>query len=217
MAPSSHDRYVIKVCGVTTEADALAASEAGATAIGLNFYRRSPRYITPEAASKISVVLPPSVLRVGVFVSPVEEDVFRIAAEGHLDVVQIHGSFVAENLTGLRVWKAVAVDAAFASESLLQQNVEAFLLDAPTAGYGGSGRTFEWSRIGAMTAPFLLAGGLDASNVSEAISRVKPWGVDACSRLESAPGKKDIKKLRDFVEAAERGFAALERIGELVR
>ena len=156
-------------------------------------------------------------LRVGVFVNPAEEEVFRIVAEAHLDVVQVYGSFTVEKLTGLRVWKAAAVDAAFAPEALPNRNVEAFLLDTPTAGYGGSGQTFEWSRISAMAAPFPLAGGLDASNVGAAISLVKPWGVDACSRLESAPGKKDAKKLRDFVKAAEHGFAALERVGELVR
>lgn len=217
MAQFSHSRYVIKVCGVTTEEDALAASEAGATAIGLNFYRRSPRYVTPDVASKISSVLPPSVLRVGIFVSPAKGEVDRIAAEAGLDVVQIHGDAPVENMSGLRVWKAAAVDEAFSPEKLSLQKVEAFLFDTPATGHGGSGRTFAWERVLGIEVPFLLAGGLDASNVAAAISKVKPWGVDACSRLESSPGRKDAKKVRDFVEAAERGFAALERVGELVR
>jgi phosphoribosylanthranilate isomerase len=212
--PQSHHRYIIKVCGVTTEEDALAATEFGATAIGFNFYPRSPRHITLAQASQIGRNLPEYVWRVGVFVNPTAADLQRIAGEIPLDVVQIHGAFPSEQLGDLRVWRAVPVDSTFAPAVLTDENIEAYLLDAPTPLYGGSGTTFDWSRVKGMTAPFLLAGGLDPSNVGAAISLVRPWGVDACSALESEPGKKDHQKLRDFIEAAERAFEALDEIVE---
>jgi phosphoribosylanthranilate isomerase len=216
MTPPFQKTRVIKICGIKTEEEALAAAEAGATAIGLNFYPRTPRYVTVERATKISEVLPHSILRVGVFVNPSTDELVRIAAESRLDIVQVHGAAPA-NLPELRVWRAVAVDASFSSGQLEAQGVEAFLLDAPAEAYGGAGRTFDWSRAGDVAARFVLAGGLDASNVEEAIAIAKPWGVDACSRLESMPGRKDWNKMRDFVRAAERGFHALEKVAALVR
>lgn len=217
MTPPSHLRYVIKVCGVTTEADALTAAEAGANAVGLNFWPRSPRYISLRQAAKISQALPDSVLRVGVFVNPSIEDLMRTAAESNLDVVQIHGSMPSGQIAELRIWKAAAVDSSFSSDALALDGVEAFLLDSPAPKYGGSGRTFEWSRVTNIRVPFLLAGGLDGSNVRDAIGIVKPWGVDSCSKLESSPGKKDRQKIREFVEAAERAFQALAEVSEFVR
>jgi phosphoribosylanthranilate isomerase len=216
MTLRSHLRYVIKVCGVTTEGDALAAADAGATAVGLNFWPRSPRYVGLQQAAKISRALPDSVLRVGVFVNPSAENLIRAVAESNLDVAQIHGS-MPEQVTELRIWKAATVDSSFSSDALSLNRVEAFLLDSPTPKYGGSGRTFEWNRVTNIRVPFLLAGGLDASNVQDAIAIVKPWGVDSCSKLESAPGKKDRQKIREFVETAERAFQALAEIDELVR
>lgn len=213
MTPSFHNRPLIKVCGITTEEDALAAAEAGVSAIGLNFYPRSPRYVSSNRALKISELLQASVLRVGVFVSPAADELVRVAEECCLDVVQIHGTAPVK-LSGLRVWRAVAVDASFSPSKLEEPGVEAFLLDAP---YGGSGQVFDWSRVRNVNARFVLAGGLDASNVEEAISVAKPWGVDACSKLESTPPRKDWKKMRDFVQAAERGFLSLENVAELVR
>jgi phosphoribosylanthranilate isomerase len=217
MSLRSHNSFVIKVCGITTEEDALAASEAGATAVGLNFYQRSPRYITADRASRIAASFPNAVLRVGVFVNPTAEELHRAVDEIPLDIVQVHGSIPEKTPAGLRVWKAATVDGAFSFEKLDGRGIEAFLLDAPAADYGGSGHTFEWSRARGIPAPFLLAGGLDASNVAEAIALTGPWGVDACSLLESSPGRKDLKKVRDFVEAAQRGFAALAQTSELVR
>ena len=214
MTPQSHHRYVIKVCGIRTEDDALAATEFGATAIGFNFYARSPRHISLEKASQIGRNLPDYVWRAGVFVNPTAADLRRFAEEIPLDVVQIHGTFPSEQIGDLRIWRAVPVDATFSPAALTDEAIEAYVLDAPTPLYGGSGNTFDWSRVKGMTAPFLLAGGLDASNVGAAISLVRPWGVDACSALESEPGKKDHKKVRDFVEAAERAFEALDEIVE---
>lgn len=217
MTPPSHLRYVIKICGVTTEGDALAAADAGATAVGLNFWPRSPRYISLQQAAKIAKALPDSILRVGVFVNPSVEDLTRTMAESDLHVAQIHGSMPLGTATELRIWKAATVDTSFSSEALALEGVEAFLLDSPTPKYGGSGQTFEWGRVTNIRVPFLLAGGLDASNVQNAIAIVKPWGVDSCSKLESTSGKKDRQKVREFVEAAQRAFQALAEVGELVR
>jgi phosphoribosylanthranilate isomerase len=214
MTLSSHKPHPIKVCGITTEEEALAAAEAGATAIGLNFYPQSPRYVTVDRAAKISEALPKSVLRVGVFVNPSAAELLRVQSERRLDVVQIHGA-VPANLPDLPVWRALSVDASFSPGMLDAAAFEAFLLDAPTTEYGASGRTFNWSQVRDLSVRFVLAGGLDASNVEEAISVAKPWGVDACSRLESAPGRKDWRKMREFVQAAERGFLSLERVAEL--
>ncbi len=216
MTPPSQNPRLIKVCGVTTEEDALAAAEAGATAIGLNFYLPSPRYVSLNQALKISEALPASILRVGVFVNPSADELFRVVEEGRLDVAQIHGTLPA-GLLALRAWRAVAVDASFSAREMEAAAFEAFLLDAPAEAYGGSGQTFEWSRVRNVAARFVLAGGLDASNVEMAIAIAKPWGVDACSKLESAPGRKDSNKMREFVQAAERGFLSLENVAELVR
>jgi phosphoribosylanthranilate isomerase len=217
MTPHCYLRYVIKICGVTTEDDALAAAEAGATSVGLNFWPRSPRYISLQQAAQISRALPDSVLRVGVFVNPSAEDLLRAVEQSNLDVVQIHGSIPSERVPKLRLWRAATVDSSFSSDALALDGAEAFLLDSPTPKYGGSGRTLEWSRVTNVRVPFLLAGGLDGSNVRDAIAIVKPWGVDSCSKLESAPGKKDRQKMREFVEEAHRAFQALAEVGEFVR
>jgi phosphoribosylanthranilate isomerase len=203
---------VIKICGITAAEDARTAFEAGATAIGLNFYPPSPRYISPEQAHRIASDLPRDLLRVGVFVNPTLDQIFRYAQEVPLDIIQIHGRFSCGGNTGLRIWRAVAVDAGFEAQRLsaLELEAEALLLDSPTPAFGGSGVAFNWSCLKRVSQRFLLAGGLDPSNVERAIATAKPWGVDACSGLESEPGKKDACKVREFVAAALRAFLALE-------
>jgi phosphoribosylanthranilate isomerase len=204
--------YVIKICGITNPDDGVAAAEAGATAVGLNFYPRSPRYLTLEQAGAVSAALPPSVLRVGIFVNPSWDELVRTANEVPLDVVQVHGRLRGSG-NGLRLWKALSVDHRFNLNHMKSENTEAYLLDAPSAAFGGSGQTFDWSRIVSkyrgITERFLVAGGLDDSNVASAIAALKPWGVDACSRLESRPGKKDTGRVQGFVHAALQAFAAL--------
>lgn len=207
MPPASEIEFVVKVCGITNEADARAAAEAGANAIGLNFYAKSPRFITPDSARLIASALPASVLKVGVFVNATAESIIAIAEHVALDAVQIHGT-VSGGLTNLRIWRALPVDEEFPGSLNGALDAEAFLLDAPTRDFGGSGRTFDWSRVSGVRHRVVLAGGLDANNVAEAIAVAHPWGVDACSRLESSPGKKDSRKLRDFVAEALRARAA---------
>jgi phosphoribosylanthranilate isomerase len=192
---------MVKICGITNREDALAAIEGGAAALGFNFWPNSPRYLAPERAAELLANLPDTVWKVGVFVNEPLENVRALAAALKLDAVQLHGD--SPFPAGLRVWKALAVDAAFHPELLDQFPAEAFLLDAPGGAlYGGTGRSFDWRRIAGLRHRIILAGGLDAANVREAIRTARPWGVDACSRLESAPGKKDHRKMAAFLKAA---------------
>lgn len=195
---------IVKVCGIRTLEDARMSVEAGADALGFNFYPKSPRYIAPEAARPIADAIPVRVLRVGVFVNESAEHIAEVARIADLDVVQLHGTGSAPE--GLRLWRAKNAGPDFdPSEVENDREAEAFVLDSPAPGtYGGTGVPFDWSRIPALTRPVVLAGGLDGSNVAEAIRTAKPWGVDACSRLESSPGVKDPAKVAAFVRAAKR-------------
>lgn len=203
---------LVKICGITSVADGLAAAAAGATAIGLNFYPRSPRYVTPEQAAAIAAALPSDILKVGVFVNEPPESIERIARSVGLDVVQLHGDETPADVpTGLRIWKAAAVRPGTSLTELFRFPAEAFLLDAPAPGlYGGGGATFDWRLVAAQSGVrIVLAGGLSTGNVAEAIHIVQPWGVDACSRLESAPGVKDHTRMQEFVAAARAASSEL--------
>ncbi len=197
---------ILKICGITSQEDAEAAIDAGATAIGFNFYAASPRYIAPEQARAIAS--PAGVLRVGVFVNLERARITEIARIAALDVAQLHGDETpAEYPATLAVWKAARVGTGFDLSLYDQCPAEALLLDGPADGlYGGAGYVFDWRLAGVATRRIILAGGLDASNVAEAIALVRPWGVDACSRIERAPGKKDHGKMRAFLEAAKEAF-----------
>lgn len=196
---------IVKVCGITNAEDAAAAIEDGANAIGFNFYAASPRYIAPERAAEIPTAN--GVRRVGVFVNESRARVEEIARIAGLDVAQLHGEeTVADHPAAITVWKAARVSAAFNFATFADSTAEALLLDGPAGElYGGAGGIFDWKLVGRNARPVLriiLAGGLDASNVADAVAVARPWGVDACSRIESAPGKKDHKKMLEFVRAA---------------
>jgi phosphoribosylanthranilate isomerase len=207
---------ILKICGLTNQEDATAAIEAGATAVGFNFYARSPRYIAPERAA--GIISPEGVRRIGVFVNERRERVEEVARIARLDVAQLHGDetpadyprtpdLVASTLLG--VWKALRVGDDFDITAYQDDPAEALLLDGPAAGlYGGSGRSFDWNLVRQTRRRIVLAGGLDASNVARAIQVVRPWGVDACSCIESAPGKKDFKKMNEFLQAAKAAASA---------
>jgi phosphoribosylanthranilate isomerase len=193
---------MVKICGITNRADALAAADAGASALGFNFYPGSPRYVRPEVAQAILADLDRNVMKVGVFVNEPATHIVALAERLALDVVQLHGE-AAEFPAGLRVWRAVRVTPGFSIAGLDAIPAEACLLDTPAADlYGGTGRTFDWSVTRGAGVRVILAGGLDESNVREAIEAAHPWGVDACSRLESAPGRKDHGKMARFLKAA---------------
>jgi phosphoribosylanthranilate isomerase len=195
--------FIIKVCGITTHEDAEASLDAGANALGFNFYARSPRYIAPEAAAKIAsrkTAGAGAYLRVGVFVNASEAEIRATALTANLDVIQIHGSTAP--VCGITNWQAIQVT----NRPAHDHAIHAYLIDTLSPNFGGSGRTFDWSL--AKNFPFraIIAGGLDAANVADAISRAEPWGVDACSRLESQPGRKDLTRVAAFVSAALMAF-----------
>jgi phosphoribosylanthranilate isomerase len=193
---------MVKICGITNLEDALAAVDCGASALGFNFYSKSPRYITPQAAAGIVSKLPAGITKVGVFVNAETEDAARIAG---LDVVQLHGDESPNDVpANIRTWKAFRVAPEFDLQNLDAWHVEAFLLDSPSSAYGGSGNTFDWRLARAAGRKIILAGGLDAANVRAAIEQAQPFGVDACSLLESTPGRKDHQKVSQFIQAALR-------------
>lgn len=202
---------IFKVCGITNQEDASAAVEAGANAIGFNFYPRSPRYIAPETAGDIET--PPGVRRVGVFVNQSPERVDEIVNMARLDTAQLHGNESASDYSlSAAIWKAVRVGPDFQFTAHAHCVAEAILLDGPAeALYGGAGKPFDLARTGREACPNLrivIAGGLDADNVGEAARLMRPWGVDACSRIEIAPGKKDHKKMKEYLAAAKAALGA---------
>jgi phosphoribosylanthranilate isomerase len=196
---------IVKICGITNLEDAQAAIAGGANALGFNFYPRSKRYIGIADATKLLDRLAPGILRVGVFVNEPAERVADLVKRIGLHVAQLHGDEKPEQYpAGVRVWKAAHVDEQFSLAAWENCPAEALLLDSPANGeHGGSGQSFDWARAaGAGDRHIILAGGLDESNVRDAIRLVKPWGIDACSRLERAPGRKDHVKMAAFIRAA---------------
>lgn len=192
---------MVKICGITNREDALAATEAGATALGFNFYPGSPRFLQTADAARLIETLPAGVWKTGVFVDESPETVARIVSETGLDIVQLHGG--TEAPAGVRAWRALRVGADFQVSDLERYGEEAFLLDTPSeTSRGGTGKTFDWRLARGATRKVIVAGGLDEGNVREAIRAARPWGVDSCSRIESAPGRKDHGKMRRFVLAA---------------
>ena len=192
--------FIIKVCGITSEEDARLAVEAGANALGFNFYTKSPRFIAADVAREIAEAVSGDYLRVGVFVNPSLKELSETVNRSQLDVVQLHGRH-SPAISSLRVWRAIRPD-----DNLESAPVEAYLLDTPSDGIGGSGNTFDWKLAANRPFRVIIAGGLDGSNVAGAITAALPWGVDACSRIESSPGKKDARKVRHFVAAAREAF-----------
>lgn len=202
----------VKVCGITNLDDALASVDAGAHALGFNFYRASPRYIEPADAAQIIQQLPNSVLTVGVFVNePGSESIERLAGEAGVQAVQLHGdesSLFCHQLRDLFVIKALRVNDDFEPEQVGQFQTDAILLDGYSGrAYGGTGQSFNWA-VAARTRPLVkklfLAGGLNATNVGQAIETVKPYAVDVCSALETVPGRKDLAKLAAFMDATRK-------------
>jgi phosphoribosylanthranilate isomerase len=188
---------MVKICGITNREDALAAVDAGASAIGFNFYRESPRYISHTGAAMIAERTPANVWRVGVFVNETPDTIAKIVLDAGLDVAQLHGT---SDARGVRVWRAIPADVEI---NAMPKDVEALLIDTPADGMsGGSGKTWDWSKAPRLDLKIIIAGGLDADNVRTAIEQAHPWGVDACSRIEKSPGLKDHEKMRKFVKAA---------------
>ena len=195
---------IVKICGITNLDDAQAAIRAGADALGFNFYPRSMRYIGIADATRLVAQLPDAVLRVGVFVNEHPARVANLVTRIGLHVAQLHGDETPELYPdGVRVWKTARVDEQFTVSAWESCPAEALLLDSAVSGaYGGSGQSFDWTRAVGSSRHIILAGGLDETNVASAIRQVKPWGVDACSRLECTPGRKDHARMAAFLRAA---------------
>ena len=198
----------IKICGIKTLSDALAAIESGSDYLGFNFYPKSVRFIEKRTCSKITSVLRqeyPQIKLVGVFVNSSVEEMKDILDTCSLDLAQLHGDETSEMLNKLdgKAFKAFR-GMPENINGFARQDAPAFLLDASVKGvYGGSGVTAAWGGAAELAKkyPLLLAGGLTAENVAEAVRRVKPWGVDVASGVESAPGEKDASKMKAFVQA----------------
>jgi phosphoribosylanthranilate isomerase len=198
----------IKICGITNLDDALAAVDAGADALGFNFYKPSPRYVTPQTAREIIAQLPNEILTVGVFVNePSPQSVADIADEANVSAIQLHGDESPAYCDALKpryVIKALAASSDFDPARAAEYGVEAILLDTKDDNLrGGTGRVFDWSIAKSVrhTVPKLfLAGGLSLQNIEHALATVDPYGVDACSALEETPGKKSHERLRAFVK-----------------
>jgi phosphoribosylanthranilate isomerase len=203
---------IVKICGITRAEDATIAVSLGATAIGYIFWPGSPRRITPAGAAAISAALPEDVWKVGVFVDAPADDIRRAIEEARLTAVQLHGSetpaFAAALTT--RVIKALALEQVDQPEALADWHGIPILLDAHDPVWkGGTGRTIDWQRAREIAADrdIILAGGLRPDNVVEAVSRVRPYGIDVSSGVEVSPGVKDHDKLRSLFEVL-RGVEA---------
>lgn len=201
----------IKICGITNTPDAVAAVDAGAHALGFMFVENSKRNVSPGVVAGIIRELPPFVSKVGVFVNPSKEIVDRAAATCGLDTLQFHGEETPEfcGQFALKVIKAFRIRHADSLRAALDYRNHAWLLDSYVDGQpGGTGVTFDWSIAAEATKlsrMVILAGGLKAETVAEAVRRVRPYAVDVSGGVESAPGKKDHRKIQEFISAAQSG------------
>lgn len=195
----------VKICGITRAADALAAAQAGADAVGLVFFAKSPRSVTPEQAAAIVRELPPFLTSVALFVDPEPDWVFAVLAEVRPDLLQFHGdeppdfcaAFGTPWIKALRVRPGMDL----LQSAALYGGGRGLLLDAysPQA-HGGTGHAFDWNLIPRdLPKPIVLAGGLEPGNVAEAIRRVRPWAVDVSSGVEIAKGIKDATRIQSFM------------------
>ena len=200
----------VKVCGITTPDDARTAAGSGADAIGLVF-AESPRKLSAEEVREIASALPGGVLKVGVFVNEEPEEILRIAREVGLDYAQLHGDEGPETVTvlrqdGVKVIKALRVRGEDSLAEMDDYDADLFLLDAwSEKARGGTGERFDWGLAKSLygRGNIVVSGGLGPENVREAVRLFEPYGVDASSSLEDAPGKKNKERVRRFVVAAK--------------
>ncbi len=209
-------RVRVKICGLSQPADVDVAADAGADAIGFNCYPQSPRYVTPDALAALVPRVPAFVTPVLLFVNAGEAQVRQALAVAPHALLQFHGdetpaycaSFGQPYLRAVRMEAGVALlDCA-----RLYGTALALLVDAPAPGYGGGGAVFDWSRLpapGERDKPLVLAGGLDETNVADAIRRVRPWAVDVSSGVERARGIKDPDRIRRFIAAVRAAEQSL--------
>lgn len=208
-------RIRTKICGITRVEDALIAAQAGVDALGLVFYAKSPRAVTVAQAQKIIAALPPFVSTVGLFVNASRSEINAILDELPLDVLQFHGDETAADCEGFArpYFRALRMQPGLDIAQLAEQyqSAQGILLDAWVPGvHGGTGERFDWTQIPASLAkPLILAGGLNADNVAQAMQQVQPWAVDVSGGVEANRGIKDADKMRKFLYAVQMKNAQL--------
>ena len=204
----------VKICGITNRGDADAAVEYGADALGFIFYAASSRFIELKAAAEIIGALPPFVAKVGVFVDASLDEILRTTRACGIGVAQLHGNETPEfcnevGASGLEVIKAFRVKDEASLAALETYRTQGVLLDSYVPGQlGGTGEVFNWNlalRAKEFGRPIILAGGLTPENVAQAVESVHPYGVDVSSGVEASPGKKDLQKVRAFIDSAKSG------------
>jgi len=198
----------VKICGITNLDDALCAVEAGADALGFNFYEPVPRYIRPEEVRRIISYLPPFLTTVGLFVNPTLARIQEILDVAQVDAIQLHGEIDhgLVKILGKRAIIAIRIKDETSLKMIPQEEVNAIHLDSYVEGrYGGTGHTFDWGLAVKAKAygRIILAGGLTPENVAAAVETVRPYGVDVSSGVEEKPGKKDHRKIREFISRAK--------------
>lgn len=197
----------IKICGITRVEDALAAAGAGADAIGLVFYAKSPRHVTIDRAAEICAALPPFVTTVGLFVDADAQSIDEVLANVPLDLLQFHGDETAAACArhGRPYIKAFRMRPGLdlRAEAGGYPGARGILVDTYRPGVpGGTGESFDWSQVPSdLKTPIILAGGLSPENVASAVKRVRPWAVDVSGGVEASPGIKDSGRIADFIEA----------------
>ena len=208
-------RIRIKICGITRLEDALTAVHLGADALGLVFYPPSPRAVTAEQARTIIASLPPFVTTVGLFVNETEAAIRTLLSQVPLDLLQFHGDeseadcarYARPYIKALRMQDGVDIE----KQAQQYQTAAGILLDSYQPGVpGGTGQTFDWTRIPALAQPLILAGGLDPANVHTAIQAVHPYAVDVSGGVEAAKGIKDQQKMAAFINEVG-SFASSEK------
>jgi phosphoribosylanthranilate isomerase len=214
-------RYRVKICGMTRPEDADCAVRAGVDALGFIFYRKSPRHIAPEAARDIIARLPPLVDAVGVFVNEALPRIGEIVTFCGLNTIQLHGTETPDDCRELaaalpccRLLKAFRIGSHSTADDIApyEDCVNGYLLDTyHQTAVGGTGLAFDWRLITRLQLrrPFLLAGGLDSTNIRQALTQVAPYGIDANSGLEEAPGRKNHQQIHAFLAQVRRAEQAL--------
>jgi phosphoribosylanthranilate isomerase len=196
----------VKICGITNIEDAQAAVDMGADILGFNFYPPSPRYLTVAQAIEIIDQIPTFVDTAGIMVNPTIEQIKEITAQGFLNWIQLHGDETPQFCDSLawfhvKTMKAIRIKGPEDIERMNQYYTDAILLDAFNAKlYGGTGHSFDWDFIGEMYAKrIFLAGGINPENAAAAV-QTGLYGIDVCSGIESAPGKKDHEKMKQLFD-----------------
>ena len=206
----------VKICGITTEEAAKTAIESGADFLGFVFYPKSPRYLSLDSASNLIASLPNTIAKVGLLVDPHDEDIEGLIGNKSFDYIQLHGNETPERVEEIKsrhpeigIIKSLSIareSDVKATEKYNSETIDWFLFDAPAANLpGGNGDPFDWNLVKSaqIKKPWFLAGGLNADNVQDAIHIAHANGVDVSSGVECEPGKKDLKKIKEFIAAAK--------------